>query len=81
MDAQIITALINLAGGALGLALIQGIVKWIRGHYNAVQRANNETEQVRRRKQRWIEHALILRRMLVEHGVTDLPPRPDDKRQ
>lgn len=79
MDAQIISSLINLAGGALGLSIIQGVVKWVRGHYNALQKAEDKYKTERNLKGRWIEHAIYLRHRLVELGVNDLPPRPDDQ--
>lgn len=78
MDAQIISSLINLAGGALGLAILQGVVKWVRGHYTAVQRAEDKYKAERKKKEHWIEHALFLRNKLAALGE-DLPPRPDDK--
>lgn len=51
MDAQIIASLINLASGALGYAILQGIVKWLRGHYNAVQRVEDKYKAERKKKE------------------------------
>lgn len=82
MDVQVISSLINLAGGALGLALVQGVTKWLKGHYSAVQRATNKYESERRYSNRLYEHILVLRQKLIRADVTGLPdiPERDDKR-
>lgn len=68
MDAQIITALINLAGGALGLALIQGIVKWLRGYYTAVQRAEEKYQRERRLRLRLEDTVWATRKVAMQRG-------------
>lgn len=84
MDAQVIASLINLAGGALGLALIQGLVKWLRGHYNAVQRATEGRSKAQAETRR-IRHeydylrAWILSLGLTTEQLTKMPRPPDDK--
>lgn len=83
MDAQIITALINLAGGALSLALIQGIVKWLRGHYNAVQTATEKYQRERRLRLRLEDTVWATRKVAMQKGniaPEELPqvPKHDD---
>lgn len=83
MDAQIITALINLVGGALGLALVQGIVKWLRGHYNAVQIAEEKYQSERRLRLRLEDTLWATRKVAMQNGniaPEDLPqvPKHDD---
>lgn len=83
MDTQIITALINLAGGALGLALIQGVIKWLRGHYNAVQTATEKYQRERRLRLRLEDTIWATRKVAMQKGniaLEDLPqvPKHDD---
>lgn len=83
MDAQIITALINLVGGALGLALVQGVVKWLRGHYNAVQIAEEKYQSERRLRLRLEDTLWATRKVAMQNGniaPEDLPqvPKHDD---
>lgn len=83
MDTQIITALINLVGGALGLALVQGVVKWLRGHYNAVQIAEEKYQSERRLRLRLEDTLWATRKVAMQNGniaPEDLPqvPKHDD---
>lgn len=79
MDAQIISSLINVAGGALGLALIQSITKWLRGHYNAVQTATEKYQSERRLRLRLEDTIWATRKVAMEKGnidPEDLPQVP-----
>ena len=83
MDTQIITALINLVGGALGLALVQGVVKWLRGHYNAVQIAEEKYQSEHRLRLRLEDTLWATRKVAMQNGniaPEDLPqvPKHDD---
>lgn len=79
MDPQIITALINLIGGALGLAVIQGIIAFFKGHKAEAQKWAEKWQAERDARLR-LQDALYLTRSVAirKGGLTDddLPPIP-----
>lgn len=82
MDATITVALINLAGGGLGVLIVQGGWKWIRGHYSAVQDAEDKAEEARKeladlRHEYDYLRAWILAQPLTEDQLSRIPKPPD----
>ena len=85
MDATITVALINLAGGGLGMLILQGGWKWIRGHYSAVQDAEDKAEAARKdladlRHEYDYLRAWILAQPLTEDQLARIPKAPDRHR-
>lgn len=85
MDATITVALINLAGGGLGMLIIQGGWKWIRGHYSAVQAAEDKAEEAKKaladlRHEYDFLRAWILAQPLTEDQLSRIPKAPDRHR-
>lgn len=85
MDATITVALINLAGGGLGMLIIQGLWKWIRGHYSAVQAAEDKAEEAKKaladlRHEYDYLRAWILAQPLTEDQLSRIPKAPDRHR-
>ena len=85
MDATITVALINLAGGGLGMLIIQGGWKWIRGHYSAVQEAEDKAEEARKaladlRHEYDFLRAWILAQPLTEDQLSRIPKAPERHR-
>lgn len=82
MDATITVALINLAGGGLGVLIMQGVWKWLRGHYSAVQAAEDKAEEARKaladlRHEYDYLRAWILAQPLTEDQLSRIPKAPD----
>ena len=82
MDATITVALINLAGGGLGMLILQGGWKWVRGHYSAVQAAEDKAEEARKaladlRHEYDYLRAWILAQPLTEDQLSRIPKAPD----
>ena len=82
MDATITVALINLAGGGLGMLIIQGGWKWVRGHYGAVQAAEDKAEEAYKaladlRHEYDYLRAWILAQPLTEDQLARIPKAPD----
>ena len=85
MDATITVALINLAGGGLGMLIIQGAWKWVRGHYSAVQEAEDKAEEARKaladlRHEYDFLRAWILAQPLTEDQLSRIPKAPERHR-
>ena len=85
MDATITVALINLAGGGLGMLILQGGWKWIRGHYSAVQAAEDKAEEARKaladlRHEYDYLRAWILAQPLTEDQLSRIPKAPERHR-
>lgn len=85
MDATITVALINLAGGGLGVLILQGVWKWLRGHYSAVQKAEDEAEEARKaladlRYEYDYLRAWILAQPLTEDQLARIPEPPERQR-
>ena len=82
MDATITVAIINLAGGGLGMLIIQGAWKWVRGHYSAVQAAEDKAEAARKaladlRHEYDYLRAWILAQPLTEDQLARIPKAPE----
>lgn len=79
MDPQIIIALIAGTSGIIVTKLYEGISEWARGRKDEAQRISRQLDKERRSKTSWVEHAHIVRRMLIDSGTpyTDLPQTPD----
>ena len=82
MDATITVALINLAGGGLGMLILQGGWKWLRGHYSAVQEAEDKAEEAKKaladlRHEYDFLRAWILAQPLTEDQLSRIPKAPD----
>ena len=85
MDTTITVALINLAGGGLGVLILQGIWKWLRGHYSAVQEAEDKAEEARKeladlRHEYDYLRAWILAQPLTEDQLSRIPKPPERQR-
>ena len=85
MDATITVALINLAGGGLGVLILQGVWKWIRGHYSTVQAAEDKAEEAKKaladlRHEYDYLRAWILAQPLTEDQLARIPKAPDRHR-
>ena len=85
MDATITVALINLAGGGLGVLILQGVWKWLHGHYSAVQEAEDKAEEARKaladlRHEYDYLRAWILAQPLTEDQLSRIPKPPERQR-
>lgn len=85
MDATITVALINLAGGGLGMLIVQGLWKWLRGHYSSVQEAEDKAEDARKaladlRHEYDFLRAWILAQPLTEDQLARIPKTPERAR-
>ena len=85
MDATITDALINLAGGGLGVLILQGVWKWLRGHYSAGQEAEDKAEEARKaladlRHEYDYLRAWILAQPLTEDQLSRIPKPPERQR-
>lgn len=85
MDATITVALINLAGGGLGMLIMQGVWKWLRGHYSAVQQAEDKAEEAKKaladlRHEYDYLRAWILAQQLTEDQLERIPKPPERAR-
>ena len=85
MDATITVALINLAGGGLGMLIVQGVWKWLRGHYSSVQEAEDKAEEARNaladlRNEYDYLRAWILAQPLTEDQLARIPKAPERAR-
>lgn len=82
MDTTITVALINLAGGGLGVLILQGVWKWLRGHYSAVQDAEDKAEEAKKALAD-LHHeydylrAWILAQSLTEDQLARIPKPPE----
>ena len=81
MDTTITVALINLAGGGLGMLIVQGLWKWLRGHYSSVQEAEDKAEEARKaladlRHEYDYLRAWILAQPLTEDQLARIPMAP-----
>lgn len=86
MDTTITVALINLAGGGLGVLIIQGLWKWLRGHYSAVQHAEDRAEEARKaladlRHEYDYLRAWILAQPLTEDQLVRIPKPPQRNKE
>ena len=85
MDTTITVALINLAGGGLGMLIVQGVWKWLRGHYSSVQEAEDKAEEARKaladlRHEYDYLRAWILAQPLTEDQLERIPKAPERAR-
>ena len=85
MDATITVALINLAGGGLGMLIVQGLWKWLRGYYSSVQEAEDKAEEARKaladlRHEYDFLRAWILAQPLTEDQLARIPKPPERAR-
>ena len=85
MDTTLTVALINLAGGGLGMLIVQGVWKWLRGHYSAVQEAEDKAEEAMKaladlRHEYDYLRAWILAQPLTEDQLERIPKAPERAR-
>ena len=85
MDTTLTVALINLAGGGLGMLIVQGVWKWLRGHYSSVQEAEDKAEAARKdladlRHEYDYLRAWILAQPLTEDQLDRIPKAPERAR-
>ena len=86
MDTTITVALINLAGGGLGVLILQGVWKWLRGHYSAVQTAEDKAEEAKKaladlRNEYDYLRAWILAQPLTEDQLARIPKPPQRNKE
>lgn len=87
---EILAIIAALGGGAALREAVGGLWRWVSGRqrrerdalrqaYMEIDDANAARAAASRRAAAWSEYAMVLRRVIIRHGGSELiPPAPDD---